>query len=169
MPVALKSRPAGDRPRLAVVTVPSRDQVTPFSSRQPRTSPAASQASVRPLPKTHRPLWLHCLVAAQMASAALAAGVVGVAIMTYASTVQTERQLVRATNTLQRLQQQEQQLSAASAMLDNYLAEQTAAMVSPADQARKPVIFLESEPAAAIAPAPAPTTAKQPRTLPLGY
>ena len=119
----------------------------PSKRRSSRTGLKAKRAKrpvaklVQALPKARRPLWLRGLMGLQALSSGLALGTVGVTLVMYGLTVQADRRLNAATLTLRQLQQQEQQLTSAKAVLQHHLNQDVIDLQT--EFAEQNVVFLE--------------------------
>ena len=95
------------------------------------------------------------------------------ALAAYALTVNTNRQLTVATGTLERLQEQQQQLTAANAAFKNHLAETALMTLRNNTLHPRNVIFLESVEGSTVTPemesAPLETGPSEKRVFPQGY
>ncbi|NER82613.1 MAG: hypothetical protein F6K42_24250 [Leptolyngbya sp. SIO1D8] len=89
------------------------------------------------------PIWLRLLMVSQWVSCGVAVMAVMAALGAYALTVNTNRRLTVATANLERLQEQQQQLTAASAVFKNHLAQTALTTLQSHALHPKDVIFLE--------------------------
>lgn len=154
---------------------PCKPSVTPQNRPRLVVVPAPS-ATVEPparLPVQRRyPFWFKVLLASQWVSGGIAAIAITGAAVTYALTVDMNRQLTNASTTLENSQKQQRQLTSAKAVFQNHLANTALTAVQGAMLHPKDVIFLEGGDAH---PTPPPSS-KNPdlsvpdsRPLPIGY
>lgn len=120
-----------------------------------------------------RPVWLKLLMMGQRVSLVMAAMTVTGALSAYALTVDNNRRLTTATATLSSLQDYQQQITTANAVLKNHLIQAANAAVQDGTLHPRDVIFLETTQSSAE---PSTTDAKQrtagkpePRFFPKGY
>lgn len=168
MPAALRTEDVFPQPhRSTVASRPLRAMPSGGRRRSPR-------ASVQVLPRSPLPLWLKGLLLVQHASGLMTGALCVTAIAAYGMTVHTQRQLSRATATLSALQDQQQQLTNASAVFQHHLAEQAIAAEGATTAQPQNVIFLEVAPVStgdravdAESSSPPPTVHRPP--FPMGY
>ena len=169
MPVALKSKEVSSHSPTSAV----------FRSRKHRLkglfTTSQHEATVPlDLPvKRQYPLWLRVMMTGQWISFGVAAVAIAGSLITYALTVNTHRRLGVATTTLERLQVQQQQLTAANAVVKNHLADIALNTLQDSVLHPKNVIFLETVEAPATTPVTepgnAPLSPVQERVFPQGY
>jgi hypothetical protein len=156
------------------VTYPGGTKVTPITKLQPTTAPRRVQsANVKRLPNNRQlPLWLRSLIGAQR-SLSILTGTLSIAVLSvYGQTVYSQQLWSQEYRKLENLQRNERQLTAASEVLKNQIAQQaetTRAGLVPSNPAN--TIFLQPAPQRpAPAPMPiAPEAAKPTTFSPLGY
>ncbi len=176
MSAALKSyvpRPLPVRPR--VVTA-SPQNLLPNTTALPEESrPRVSPPVVLPTAplRESSDVALRVLSRLHLVSSVLAVSVVGLALVSYGTSVYIGRQLNQATQKLSHLQRSEQQLTTANEVLKNYLAQQVQ-VGQTGLQPPQPssVIFLKPSPRAAAIALPKPLTDRLPLPkveVPLGY
>lgn len=168
MSAALRSQEVELRSSTSPMRSPSRRRLTVL----PTSPPAAPVAFPSPRQRD-RPTWLKVLIAGQRVSlVATALGVAG-ALSAYALTVNTHRRLTTATVHLERLQDQQQQLTTANAVFKNHLAQAARTAMNSGSLHPRDVIFLEAAPTpsstAAPSPPPAESFAADQRFFPKGY
>jgi hypothetical protein len=98
----------------------------------------------------NRPVWLKFLIAGQRVSFAVAALTVTGALSAYALTVDSNRRLTTATTTLSRLQDYQQQITTANAVLKNHLTASANAAIQDGTLHPRDVIFLELDQATVL-------------------
>ncbi|MEM9003062.1 MAG: hypothetical protein AAGE59_05970 [Cyanobacteria bacterium P01_F01_bin.86] len=165
MSAALKSEKVISHSR--VYASPNRLTVL-SSKRQPKATVPIHLSTGRRFP-----LWLKLMVWGQWMSFGAAVLTVLGALAVYALTVDTNRQLTVATSTLERLQEQQQQLTAANAAFKKHLAE-TALMTLRSNTLHpRNVIFLEAVEGSVTTPKtesePLETGPSKERVFPQGY
>ncbi|MGF1522188.1 MAG: hypothetical protein ACFBSF_07725 [Leptolyngbyaceae cyanobacterium] len=136
MTAAFKSEAMSSRSRVHA----SRRRLTVLpNNRQKQTKTSVRWAT------NHRfPLWLKLMVWGQWISLGAAVVTIAGALTAYALTVNTNRQLTVATSTLERLQDQQKQLTAANAAFKNHLAETALTTLKTNTLHPRNVIFLEA-------------------------
>ena len=151
---------------------PSGTKVTPITKLQPTVDPRRVQsANVKRLPN-HRqlPLWLRSLIGAQRTLSILT-GTLSIAVLSvYGQTVYSQQLWSQEYRKLENLQRNERQLTAASEVLKNQIAQQaetSRAGLVPSNPAN--TIFLQPAPQRP-APVATPIAPAKPTTFsPLGY
>ena len=134
----------------------------------------ATETLVFPTPSQRdRPVWLRLLMLGQRVSLVIAAMTVTGALSAYALTVDNNRRLTTATATLSGLQDYQQQITTANAVLKNHLIQAANAAVQDGTLHPRDVIFLETTQSSAE---PSTTDAEkgpagktEPRFFPKGY
>lgn len=156
------------------VVYPSGTKVTPITQLQPSTPPLRiASANVRRLPN-HRqlPLWLRSLIGVQR-SLSILTGTLSIAVLSvYGQTVYSQQLWSQEYRKLENLQRNERQLTTASEVLKNQIAQQaetSRAGLVPSNPAN--TIFLQPAPERPAPVAmPIPPEATKPATFsPVGY
>lgn len=153
---------------------PSGTQVTPITKLQPTVAPRRVQAAnVKRLPNNRQlPLWLRSLIGVQR-SLSILTGTLSIAVLSvYGQTVYSQQLWSQEYRKLENLQRNERQLTAASEVLKNQIAQQaetSRAGLVPSNPAN--TIFLQPAPQrpAPVATPIAPEDAKPTTFSPLGY
>jgi hypothetical protein len=173
MPVAFSSNVGGSRSRSHQSrSRQSKAKATAPALRVVATPVSTPPAPVRVLPPTTRPLWLRALVVLQATVSVVTGGLMVSVLGVYGATVHAHRQLITTRSTLERLQEQEKQLTTANAVFQNYLARQAALASETGGLHPKDVIFLEAPVAAPpkATPIPLPVEPKPKNwSFPMGY
>lgn len=169
MSAALKSEAVISYPRASASASVKKNRLTVLTSnRQKRAT-----APLRLLTRRRYPLWLKLMILGQWASLGMAVITILGALGAYSLTVNTNRKLTVATTTLEHLQEQQQQLTAANAMFKNHLAETALTTLQGNTLHPKDVIFLEVGEAQATAsestPIPTESASPEKRVFPQGY
>ena len=169
MSAALKSEEVISYPRASVRDRDRKRKFTVLSS----NSHKKATVPLRLLTRRRYPLWLKLMMLGQWASLGAAVITISGALAAYALTVNTNRKLSVATTTLEHLQEQQQQLTAANAMFKNHLAETALTTLQGNTIHPKNVIFLEAVEAQVIAsetdPVADESAPSKKRVFPQGY
>ncbi|MEL6381347.1 MAG: hypothetical protein AAFQ89_02520 [Cyanobacteria bacterium J06626_18] len=165
MTAAFKSEEMIPRSRVRA----SRRQLTVLPNKRQKRG----KVPVHLAPKHRFPLWLKLMFWGQWISFGVAVVAIAGALAAYALTVNTNRQLTLATSTLERLQDQQQQLTAANAAFKNHLAETALTTLKANTLHPRNVIFLEAVEEQASTPeteaVPMETRPSENRAFPQGY
>lgn len=152
---------------------PTGSKVVPIHPAQPRPLQHATvSASVKRLPNPRAlPLWLRSLMGAQRSLSIITWGLATAVLSVYGQTVYSQQMWSQEYRKLEALQRDERQLTAASELLKNQIAQQAESSrtgLVPANPAN--TLFLQpapQRPAPAIAPVPVLPNPEPP--APVGY